>query len=319
MIGSTFFGNTLQAPRWAADYLDREHLEPWAGKIDPSQFSDSAGIPVTVTASAIATATSITVAALAPSLYPATALIASGNVLLKSGTVLDFGGGKFARLTADALVGATTLTVAALPTALVGNETTTYTPFGSETIPSGTIVGRTWAERDSGTAFGPGATTDDEFFLVAFDVVNARVDNDIVLYRHHSRVKENYLPGYTTLNAAGNAVDTATITGTLSAGTFAIVVNGTSTGPIAYNANLAAIQAALDAAFGINGVVAAGTVASHTLTYSGTGYAGTNPTTSEDISALTGATKVAIVRTTPNGSAILTKLRSLYSCIKGTD
>ena len=71
--------------------------------------------PVIVTvgaAGALATATSIPVAAL------------SGPI--PSGTVLDFGTNKFARLTADAVATDTALTVAALPTALVSTNTATY-------------------------------------------------------------------------------------------------------------------------------------------------------------------------------------------------
>lgn len=75
-------------------------------------FGKIASVTVTVSAPAIATATSISVNAL------------SGP--LPSGTVLDFGGGKFARLTAAAAAGATSLTVSALPTALAGGETATY-------------------------------------------------------------------------------------------------------------------------------------------------------------------------------------------------
>jgi hypothetical protein len=45
---------------------------------------------------------------------------------IPSGTVLDFGTNKFARLTANAAAGATSLTVAAIPKALAGGETATY-------------------------------------------------------------------------------------------------------------------------------------------------------------------------------------------------
>lgn len=74
-------------------------------------------VVVNVTAAALAAATSIAVAAL------------SGSI--PSGTVLDFGGDEFARLTADAPVGATTLAVAPLPQALEGGETARYVGPGA--------------------------------------------------------------------------------------------------------------------------------------------------------------------------------------------
>lgn len=329
MKGSTFFGNTLQAPRWAADFLGREHLEPWAGKIDASQFTDQAGVPVTVTASASATATSVTVAALAPSLNPATSIIATGNVLIPSGAVLYFGTNKFATLTADAKVGDTSLTVAALPTALVGTETTTYSRYGSETIPSGTFVGRTYAERDAGTSFGPAAVTDDETFLTAFDVVDAKIDNDIVLYRHTSRVKENYLPGYTALSTAGNEVQTVAVDTILSGGKIGFTAVDSTGVPrtvlVAYNTSwtqtVADIQTALNALLGTSAVAAAVVATKNmTLTFSGTNYAGVaQPAVGVDISAATGPTQVTVTRSTPGGTALLTLLRNKYRCIKGTD
>lgn len=64
------------------------------------------------------------------------------TVALPQGTVLDFGGGKFARLTAAAAVGATTLAVTALPTALANNDTAYYsTPGRMRRLKAGTIVG----------------------------------------------------------------------------------------------------------------------------------------------------------------------------------
>jgi hypothetical protein len=203
MTGSQFFGNTLEAPRWAGDFLDRVHLEPYPAKIDYTTFTDSVGIPVQVTAAATQGATSITVSALQPSLYPATSIIASGNVLLPNGTVLSFGSGKFAQLTADASVGATTLTVAALPTALTGSESTVFSKYGTETIPSGSIVSRTIAQRDAASPWHAAIATDADIRLVAFDLPNAKVDAVAALYKPGSRVKENYLPGYSTVLRPG--------------------------------------------------------------------------------------------------------------------
>lgn len=75
---------------------------------------------------------------------------------------------------------------------------------GAILIPSGTIVGRTYAQRDSNTPLHPAASTDNEFFIVAFDVVNALINDDVELARPYAGlvVKENFLPGtFTGLNA----------------------------------------------------------------------------------------------------------------------
>jgi hypothetical protein len=81
-------------------------------------------------AGAAADATSVPVAAL--------------SAAIPSGTVLSFGGQKFARLTAIAALGATALTVAALPKALVSGDTATYAGTvgsGPKVLKAGTVVG----------------------------------------------------------------------------------------------------------------------------------------------------------------------------------
>lgn len=98
----------------------------------PESTRETAAVTHTVTmgASALAAATSLTVTAT--------------TKRIPSGTILDFGTNKFARLTADAEVGATTLAVAAIPTALAGSETATvtYSPAsGPKVLRAGTVVG----------------------------------------------------------------------------------------------------------------------------------------------------------------------------------
>jgi len=106
--------------------------------------------------------------------------------------------------------------------------------------------------------------------------------------------------GVVTISAIGvNEVQTVTVSGSVSAGTFVIRVGDIATGPIAYNANQSAIQSALDSAFGTNGVVVAGTLASFTLTFSGTGYAQTDvPMAVIDCAGLTAGTKILVEQTT---------------------
>lgn len=330
MIGNTYYGNMISNPRWAADFGSREHLEPWAGKLDAAQFTDQGGVKVTLSGSAIATATSISVTALAFPISSALTIISTGNVLIPSGSLLYFGGtGKFALTTADAKIGDTSIAVQALPTALASGDVATYSAFNGESLPSGTLCGRTYAERDAGTSFGPAAVTDDEIFLLAFDKPNLKVDNDAVFYRHNGRVKENYLPNYTTLSTAGNEVQTVAVDTIMSGGKIglsAVDKNGvTQDVLVAYNTTwtqtVADIQTALNALLGTSAVAAAVT-ATHdmTLTFSGTSYAGiAQAPVGVDISAATGPTKVTVTRTTAGGTGLLSKIRTLYQCIKGTD
>lgn len=177
------------ARAWIGDFLDREHLIAGGAKLDPAQFFGERAVrPVVGAAGAAQGATSVPVAALTGA--------------IPSGTTLDFGGAKFARLTAAAAAGATALTVAALPTALVSGDTATYLPAGSyKTVPSGTVVGRTFTERDANTAYGPAADADDEVYIVVFDVTDVATNNDVTLYRPGSVVKENLLATFAALSS----------------------------------------------------------------------------------------------------------------------
>ncbi len=180
-------------PAWAGDWLERDHLMPGGGRIDPATVPLTDAVTATVgVAGAAAAATSVPVAAL------------SGAI--PSGTLLDFTGtGKFALLTAAAAAGATTLTVQALPQALVSGDVATYAGTTTKFVPAGTLVGRTWAESASGAAFGLWASGDNEVYLIAHDVFEAAVDADFVLYRWNSIVKDNFLPGFATLDAGALA------------------------------------------------------------------------------------------------------------------
>jgi hypothetical protein len=177
---------TLGVPRWAGDFMGREHLVPGGARLDATQFASLEAVRVTVGGAAAAQgATSV----------PVTALTGP----IPAGTVLYFGSGEFARLTAAAAAGATSLTVEALPNALEAADTALYDAGVLRTVPSGTAIGRTLAERDAATGFGPADAADDEIFLVAFDVTDAVRNPDVELYRHNSIVKENFLPGWAGL------------------------------------------------------------------------------------------------------------------------
>lgn len=189
-ITSGNYATTL-GPAWAGDYGNREHVVPGGARVNPAAFLIPDAVIVTVgAAGAAGGATSVPVDAL------------SGAI--PSGTVLSFGTNKFARLTANAAAGATSLTVAAIPTALVDNDTATYAGAGvlKKFIPSGTVVGRTIAERDALTGYGPAADADDEIFLLLYDVTDADLNADCELYRHGGIVKENFLPVFSALSTA---------------------------------------------------------------------------------------------------------------------
>jgi hypothetical protein len=203
MARITTTDNTLTAPRWAGDWLDREHMLPGGAKLLASAFAREDAVVVTLDGSADVGATSLTVDAL------------SGAI--PSGTLLHFGSGEFARLTAAAAADDTDLTVEAIPVALEDGDSATYAGTESYAVRSGTLVGRTFAERAAGTAFGPHAENDDEVYLVVYDVLDVTVNNDVELYRPGSIVKENFLPNFADWSAADLAALRATYTTTRGA------------------------------------------------------------------------------------------------------
>lgn len=189
MAQITIAANVKGTPRWAGDFMSRDHLMPIPARVDPAAFEDAQSVLIKLSAAAAVDATSISVDAL--------------SALVPAGTRLYFGESKeLALTTADAAAGATSITVQALPTALEDNDEARYSANPTrKVLLSGTLVGRTYAERDAGTAFGPAVSTDDEIFLAAFDVVNTTDNADVELYRPGSVVKENYLPNYAVIAA----------------------------------------------------------------------------------------------------------------------
>ena len=187
-----FYENQISPPVWMGDFSSRESILPAPAKLDPSAFMAEDGAKVTVSANAAADAVLVAVTAL-PNALPI-------------GTVLDFGGKKFARLTAAAAKNAVSLTVAPLATALVENDVATYLGVGKKRVPSGTLVGRTYAEREAGAAFGPATVaSDDEIYLTVRDIADLDKETDIEFYRHLRLVKENFLPGWASLSAPTKA------------------------------------------------------------------------------------------------------------------
>ncbi len=181
-------------PEWAGDVLTRDHNLPGGVKLDAAAFNSADAVRVVVGAAGAAEgATTVPVDAL--------------EGALPSGAVLDFGGAKFARLTAAADAGDTALAVSALPTALVDNDTAYYNAPGSKRrVANGTVIGCTYAEleagADSGVLWGPAGDADDIVRIVLHDVVDVDENPDAEVYRAGSLVKVNFLPGWATLSAA---------------------------------------------------------------------------------------------------------------------
>lgn len=183
------FSANLRA-RWAGEPFGMDTMVRGGGMIDPAQFAGADSVMVDVgPAGAAQGATSVPVGAF------------SGPIA--NGTVLDFGSNKFARLASAAVTGDTSLAVAPLPTALVDADVATYRPPGkTKVVRAGTLVGRTFSEAAAGTAFGPASNSDDQVYVLAFDVPDADRNAEVELYRHGCLLKANFLPGWSSLGSA---------------------------------------------------------------------------------------------------------------------
>lgn len=183
----TITGSYIQ-PAWAADDIGPKNMIDGGAQVDPTQFPYSDGFTVTATAAEPASPTAtISVAAL------------KGNI--PAGYILNFGGGKYAALNTAASKGDTNLD-ANLAASLTGTETAIYSGIsGKKLIVGGTLVGRTYAERDAGTPFGPYAPGDEEVYLLAFDTPDAVANPECELLRHHTLVRDHLLPGWADLPA----------------------------------------------------------------------------------------------------------------------
>jgi hypothetical protein len=177
----------------------------------PTQFYDGNAVKLVASGTgntANGTTVTFSTAAALPNLS-ANVLIQGNNVLIPAGNTIPFGAAgskKFARLTADLKLGDTSASVEALPTTLTAGDVGYFSLLNTKTIPSGTLLGRTYAERDANTPFGAAVDTDDEFYILLFDVpdANAPGGDDCEVYRHALVVKENYLPDWATISANAN-------------------------------------------------------------------------------------------------------------------
>lgn len=174
--------------RWAGDYRGRDQLIPGGAMLVAASWPTEGSVVVTVGAAG---------AALGAIAIPVAALTGP----IPSGTVLRFSVDEYARLTSAAATGAVTLAVEPLVNALEAADTATYVGSGKRYVESGVLLGRTRAERDAGTGYGPWAAGDEEEYLLAFDVHDADANPECELYRHGCLVKENLLPAPTRVAA----------------------------------------------------------------------------------------------------------------------
>ena len=181
-------GSYLQ-PAWASEPIGPHNMIPGGAQLNPDAFPYSDGFTVSATAAA-ASGSNVTI--------PVSAL--KGNI--PAGYLLDFGSGKYAKLTAAATEGQTTIT-ANLTASLTGSESAMYAGIsGKKLIVAGTLVGRTYTERDAGTPFTPFAPGDEEVYLLAFDTPDAASNPECELLRHHTLVRDHLLPGWAVLPTA---------------------------------------------------------------------------------------------------------------------
>lgn len=179
-------------PNWAAEPIGPQNMIPGGAQIDADQFPYSGAFQVRVTG-AVAAGNGVTI--------PVQAL--DGD--LPNAYILNFGG-KYATLTASAVAGATQIT-ANLSAALTGTETAQYMGRGStKFIKAGTFVGRTWAERDAGVPLGVYQTGDTEYYLLAFDVVDAITNPECELLQANTMVRDHLLPGWDDLPSTTKTV-----------------------------------------------------------------------------------------------------------------
>lgn len=193
MAQVTWSSTSYQQPAFAAEPFYPDQLIPGGARLIASAWPLSDAVTVTLAAGAVTAGSNKT-------LTTTTAL--SGNI--PAGAVLDFGSGEIATLTNGATKGSTSITGVTLAADLEGGESATYQGgCGRRIVPAGTLVGRTFTERDAGTGYGPAdvATPDDQIFLTAFQVEDAGINPDVTLLRHGTLIYEDKLPGWSSLSA----------------------------------------------------------------------------------------------------------------------
>ena len=203
LVGMAYHGtattSTQAFPTWFKDYEGRDTLLPGGLKVNPADFNPLDSITVTAGADAAQNANTVELDA------PLTRAIPQGSIL-------NFGGGAYAELTAPAAEGDDELTVANLPAAITEGDTATYRGVNAPGIAAGTLIGRTYAEQEAGTPCGPFADGDDEVYLVLHDVADLMRTPWVTAIQPGARIATNHLPGWADRPAAEKAAIRATYT-----------------------------------------------------------------------------------------------------------
>jgi hypothetical protein len=198
MAGLSSTYSRVGIPNWFGEMYDEKALIPGGALVTVAQFPASDAVRVTANAAAAA-ATSIPLTA--PLLLQADGSpLAVGQIAIPAGALIDFGGAKVAITTANALRGATAIAVRALPTAITVNDAGLYSGVAKRNVPSGTLVGRTLAERDAGGRLEPWTAGDEDFYLVMWEA-SLELSDEVALVRPGTIIKENWLPGWATMSA----------------------------------------------------------------------------------------------------------------------
>ena len=190
-------------PVWAGDFFSRDHLVPAGGRLDTSTgFVRSDQVVLNLTAST-QPQTTLTLENPAAKTGKVT-----GDVIIPNKARLRIGPGHYLQLTAEVKVGDTTIAVESTLINTTLTEDATYDGVALLVIPSGTLIGRTFAEDTALTPFGSADDADDIMYLIPFPI---QVEHpagfgfqdivDTALYRHNSVVKENQVPDFATLSA----------------------------------------------------------------------------------------------------------------------
>lgn len=179
---------------WMGDFVNRDHLVPGGFRLSTAGFPREDGVTLTVSDAAADTGEDdIDIVA------------AEGPI--PTGSVLKNAAGKYVELTSAVAVDDENIDVVALPFDVADASELVYEGTKLKVIKAGTPVGRTKAEQLAGDPLGPGDAADDEFYLLAFDVIveEGQTEADAVAYRPGSIVKINFLPDW---DATAEAVPT---------------------------------------------------------------------------------------------------------------
>ena len=177
-------------PEWLPqDTIASQVLLPGGHQADPSQFESIDAQTITLARGASA-GENVTLQ-----------LTSYLEHFLPEGQILDFGDGKVATLTKPAHDYPTILTVKLTTDVVVGDSYRHPGNSGRTTVDSGTLVGRTYDERDDGKGYGPAdIENDDQVFLVVWTNSWLEQNQDVALLRSGSVVYENRLPGWSQLD-----------------------------------------------------------------------------------------------------------------------